>query len=239
MRTHYPLRPRDELAIVEQERSRLPEAEARVVMPEYMAEVVAELSALARKSPDINQRSGVSVRVSIANDETLRSAALRRALQLGEKTAAPRITDLAAIAPSMRGKIELESVEEGREEAVIEELTKRAVAAVFERRLKAADLQALVAAFEDGLVVTTGSTVPVTEYVKLRDAVKGLRAAVERLGGGGSPPETASAVEFVLEGLHLSRRLNRERVGGGYAYRRATGKDAEEPGPRFRRDRRG
>ena len=239
VRTHYPLRPRDELAIVEQERSRLPEAEARVVMPEYMAEVVAELSALARKSPDINQRSGVSVRVSIANDETLRSAALRRALQVGEKTAAPRITDLAALAPSMRGKIELESVEEGREEAVIEELTKRAVAAVFERRLKAADLQALVAAFEDGLVVTTGSTVPVTEYVKLRDAVKGLRAAVERLGGGGSPAETASAVEFVLEGLHLSRRLNRERVGGGYAYRRATGKDAEEPGPRFRRDRRG
>ncbi len=240
VRTHYPLRPRDELAIVEQERTRLREAEARVVMPEYMAEIVAELSALARKSPEINQRSGVSVRVSIANDETLRSAALRRALQLGERTAAPRITDLGALAASMRGKIELESVEEGREEAVIEELTKRAVAAVFERRLKAADLQPLVAAFEDGLVVTTGSTVPVAEYARLRDGVKGLRAAVERLGGdAGSPAETASAVEFALEGLHLSRRLNRERVGDGYAYRRAAGKDAEEPGPRVRRDRRG
>jgi magnesium chelatase subunit I len=170
VRTHYPLRPRDELAIVEQERSRFAEAEDRVVVPEYMAEIVAELSALARKSPEINQRSGVSVRVSIANYETLRSAALRRALQLGEKTAAPRVTDLAAIVASMRGKIELESVEEGREEAVIEELTQRAVAAVFERRLKGADLQPLVAAFEDGLVVTTGSTVPVADYVRLATA---------------------------------------------------------------------
>ncbi len=98
VRTHYPLQAAHELAIVEQERARLGDAEARVVVPDYMAEVVAELSALARKSPDINQRSGVSVRVSIANTETLRSAALRRALRLGEKLAAPRITDLPALA---------------------------------------------------------------------------------------------------------------------------------------------
>jgi len=208
-------------------------------VPEFMAEVVAEISALARKSPEINQRSGVSVRVSIANYETLRAAALRRALQLGEPTAAPRITDLGALAPSMRGKIELESVEEGREDAVIEELTKRAVATVFERRLKAAELEGLVGAFEGSLTVTTGTAVPAAEYVRLRDTLAGLRGAVERLGGAGSPAETASAVELVLEGLHLGRRLNRERVGGGFAYRRATAREADEPGPRLRRDRRG
>ncbi|MGH7320550.1 MAG: magnesium chelatase [Candidatus Rokuibacteriota bacterium] len=237
VRTHYPRSTDDELAIVRQERTRFTDSEARVVVPDYMAEVVAELSALARKSADINQRSGVSVRVSIANDETLRSAALRRALRLGEKTTAPRITDLPAILASMRGKIELESVEEGREEAVIEELTKRAVAAVFGRRLASVDLQALVAAFADGLVVTAGSMVPAPEYVRLRDTVKGLRAAVERLGGSGSPAETASAVELVLEGLHLTRRLNRERSGGVYAYRRAVGRDTEDPPLRPRRER--
>ncbi|HEV8673165.1 MAG TPA: magnesium chelatase [Methylomirabilota bacterium] len=238
IRTHYPRSAADELAIVEQERTRFGGAEQRVVMPDYMAEIVAEISALARKSGEINQRSGVSVRVSIANAETLRSAALRRALRLGEKTAAPRITDLPAIVASMRGKIELESVEEGREDAVVEELTKRAVAAVFARRLPAADLPGLVGAFEDGLSVTTGSAVPAAEYVRLRDTVKGLRAAAERLAGGGSPAETAAAVEFVLEGLHLHRRLNRERVGGGYAYRRATGREADETGGRPRRERR-
>ncbi len=237
VRTHYPPTPRDERAIVEQERTRFADAEARVVMPEYLAEIVAEISALARKSGEINQRSGVSVRVSIANDETLRSAALRRALRLGEKPAAPRITDLPAIVASMRGKIELESVDEGREEAVIEEVTKRAVAAVFGRRFPGSDLVPLVAAFDDGLVVTTGSTVPSADYARLRDSVKGLRAAVERLGATGSPAETASAIEFVLEGLHLSRRLNRDRVGGGYAYRRAAGRDPDETGPRRERRR--
>jgi magnesium chelatase subunit I len=238
VRTHYPLRARDELAIVEQERTRLPVTEDRVVVPEFIAEIVAELSALARKSPDINQRSGVSVRVSIANSETLRAAALRRALALGEPRAAPRITDLPALAASMRGKIELESVEEGREEAVIEELTKRAVASVFERRLKAADLQGVVAAFEGGLTVTAGTATPVAEYVRLRDSVAGLRGAVERLGADGSPAETAAGVELVLEGLHLSRRLNRDRVSGGFAYRRATPREADEREARLRRDAR-
>ncbi len=236
VRTHYPLRPADELAIVEQERTRFGAAEERVVVPDYMAEIVAELSALARRSPEINQRSGVSVRLTIANAETLRSAALRRALRLDEKRAAPRITDLPALAASMRGKIELESVEEGREEALVDELTKRAVAAVFERRFPAADVPALVAAFDDGLTVTTGSAVPAADYVRLCDEVKGLRAAVERLGGGTSPAETAAAVEFVLEGLHLNRRLNRDRTGGRVVYRKAP-REAGEPGL-SRRDRR-
>jgi magnesium chelatase subunit I len=237
VRTHYPLDARHELAIVEQERTRLGDAEARVIVPDYMAEVVAELSALARKSPDINQRSGVSVRVSIANAETLRSAALRRALRLGEKVAAPRITDLPALAASMRGKIELESVEEGREEAVIDELTKRAVAAVFARRVPGADLQAVVGAFDEGLTVTAGPAVPSADYVRLRDGVRGLRAAVERLGGAGSPAETAAAVEFLLEGLHLGRRLNRDRSGGRVVYRKAT-REPDEPGAGPRRERR-
>ena len=236
VRTHYPRTTGDELLIVEQERARFAGVEERVVMPGYMAEVVAELSALARKSPEINQRSGVSVRVSIANYETLRSAALRRALHLGEKTTAPRITDLPALAASMRGKIELESVDDGREEAVIEELAKRAVAGVFGRRLSGVDLQGLVAAFDKGLTVTTGSTVSAAEYVRLRDTLPGLPAAIERLGAAGSTAETASAVEFVLEGLHLHRRLNRERVGSGYAYRRAAAREADEAAPRSRRE---
>jgi magnesium chelatase subunit I len=237
VRTHYPLDARHELAIVEQERARLGDAEERVVVPDYMAEVVAELSALARKSPDINQRSGVSVRVSIANAETLRSAALRRALRLGEKVAAPRVTDLPALAASMRGKIELESVEEGREEGVIDELTKRAVAAVFARRFPGGDFQPIVSAFDEGLTVTVGPAVPSADYVRLRDGVRGLRAVIERLGGAGSAAETAAAVEFLLEGLHLSRRLNRDRSGGRVVYRKAS-READEPGLGSRRERR-
>ena len=96
----------------------------------------------------------------------------------------------------------------------------------------------MVGAFDEGLVVTTGSTVPAAEYVRLRDSVAGLSVATSRLQSDGSPAVVASAVELVLEGLHLSRRLNRDRVGGGFAYRRAS-READEPGSRPRRDRRG
>ena len=217
VRTHYPQTLADEQAIVEQERVRFAAGDDRVVVPDYMADIVAEISALARRSPEINQRSGVSVRVSIANNETLRSAALKRALRLGEKTASPRITDLPAILSSMRGKIELESVEEGREAAVIEELTKRAVLSVFNLRFEPASLNGLVGTFDEGLALTTGAGLPSADYVRIKDTVKGLRTAVDKLGAK-SPAEVASAAEFVLEGLHLNRMLNRDRVGGGYSY---------------------
>ncbi len=240
VRTHYPRSLADEQAIVEQERARFPDGDARVSVPDYMADVVAEISALARRSPDLNQRSGVSVRVSIANYETLRSAALKRALRLSEKTGSPRITDLPAISSSMRGKIELESVEEGREAAIIEELTKRAVLSVFNRKFPGPELEALVSLFDEGLGVSIGAAMPSADYVRLRDTVKGLRAGVEPLGAK-TPSEVAAAVEFVLEGLHLNRRLNRDRVDGGYSYARPPAPKPPEPGdegPRRRERRR-
>ncbi len=239
-RTHYPLRHEDEIAIVEQERQRFGDSGSRVVMPEYMAEVVAEVSALARKSPEINQRSGVSVRVSIANYETLCAAALGRCLRLHEKVASPRITDLPTITSSMRGKIELESVEEGREVVVIEDLTKRAVANVFATRFDPAELDSIVAAFDEGVGVTASATMPAADYVRAKETLKGLGAAVDRLKPG-TPPEIASAVEFVLEGLHLHRRLNRDSIDGGYAYTRPPAPRPPAPGeegPRRRERRR-
>jgi magnesium chelatase subunit I len=217
VRTHYPQTPSDEIAIVEQERKRFGGAGQRATFPTYMAEVVAEISALARRSPEVNQRSGVSVRVSISNYETLAAAALGRSLRLKEDSAAPRVTDLPALAASMRGKIELESVEDGREAAVVEELTKRAVASVFGRRFDGADFDAIALAFEEGVAITAGATVPSADYVRARDTLKGLRSAVAVLAPQ-TPAETASAVEFVLEGLHLHRRLNRTRIGGGFSY---------------------
>jgi magnesium chelatase subunit I len=236
VRTHYPRTLADEQAIVEQERARFPDGDGRVAVPDYMADIVAEISTLARRSPEINQRSGVSVRVSIANYETLRSAALKRSLRLGEKMGSPRITDLPAIAPSMRGKIELESVEEGREATLIEDLVKRAVREVFNRCFDGVQLDGLVSLFDEGVSVTTGVGMPSSEYVRVKDTVKGLRSAVDKLGAK-SPAEVASAVEFVLEGLHLNRKLNRDKLDGGYTYVReppSLQMQSSEDGPRRR-----
>src|SRR5262249_60064804 len=82
----------------------------RMTTPEYMKQVVAELTHLARKATEISQRSGVSVRVSICNYENLASSALKRAIRLGEIDAAPRVSDLGALVASTAGKIELETL---------------------------------------------------------------------------------------------------------------------------------
>jgi len=229
VRTHYPRTLDDELAIVRQEKQRFEprDGEPAVAVPAFIDELLAELTHLARRSPEISQRSGVSVRVTVANAEVLEAAALRRAVRLGESVAAPRVSDLGAVIASTVGKIELESVgDEAPEERVVERLITKALYATFGRRVDIDDLDDVVVAFEDGLVVETGETVPSREYVGWMREIPGMHEAVRRLGafdvtdGAEEPAVVASAVEFLLEGLHLSRRINKDRAGGATVYRR-------------------
>ena len=219
IRTHYPRTIEHEMDIMEQERSRFGELGDALVVPQYMKEIIAEITALARRSPDINQRSGVSVRVSIANLETVMSNALRRGLRLGEKQSVPRMSDLPAIIASTMGKIEMESVEDGREDRILEELTKKAVLNVFGRYFNVRDFDPLVQKFEDGLVVETGSELPSRRYTRRLKEMEGLAELLAPLDVGKAPESVAAAMEFVLEGLHLNRRLNRDRIEDRYRYR--------------------
>ena len=225
IRTHYPRTLDDETAIVRQEKQRFPATEGTptVTVPAFIEELVAELSHLARRSPEISQRSGVSVRVSVANTEVLEAAALKRAVRLGEPTAAPRVSDLGAVVASTAGKLELETAgDDVPEERIVERLITKAVFATFGRRVEVDDLEELVNAFEEGLVVETGDRTPSREYVRLMLETPGLSAAVARLGlaDDADPAVVASAVEFLLEGLHLGRRINKDRAGAGVVYRR-------------------
>jgi len=219
IRTHYPLDVETELAVVAQE-SRSPHAEGlRVQVPEYMDEILGTLSHLARQSPQINQRSGVSVRLTISNHETLVANATRRALRLSETDVVPRICDLEALVSSTAGKVEIESVDETRDGAVVERLVKAAVLSVFKDLCPVEQLRELIAAFDEGTVVHVGDDVPATAYVDVASRMPALRAAVERLGVGESPAAVASGVELILEGLHLSKRLNKDAVGTKATYR--------------------
>ena len=218
--THYPRNPQDEIAIMEQERNRFPDEE-RLVIPDYMKRILAEITAQARLSSEINQRSGVSVRVSISNFETALSNAVRRSIINREEWACPRVSDLPYIVASFAGKIELETFEEGRESRVTDELTRRAVLRVFGSSFNLEDLEDVIMAFDLGQSAQTGSDRPAAEYPALLDSIEGLSAAVTPLTGGDQRPEViAAAVEFVLEGLHLSRRLNCDRSGDVYRYSR-------------------
>ena len=183
-----------------------------------MKEVIAEITALARRSPEINQRSGVSLRVSIANYETIIGNAFKRSLRQQE-SASPRISDLPAIMASTTGKIELESVEDGREMRVVGDLVKKAVLNVFGRYFNPREFDELITNFEGGLIVQTGSGIPSSEYVEKLRLMGNLTKMIRRIEKSRKPAPMASAIEFALEGLHLSRSLNKDQVDGKYVYR--------------------
>ncbi len=220
IRTHYPLDVATEVTIALQEAKDLEVPGVEVRVPGYMTEIVAEFSQLARRSPHINQRSGVSVRLTVANLETLEANAMRRSLQHGESIVVPRVSDLDALAASTIGKVEIETIEEGREGLVVEQLLKAAVLSIFREYVAVENLREVVDAFEGDRLVNAGEDVSSADYVALLGDLPALAPHIAALTGGDSTPEVvASAVEFVLEGLHLSKRLNKDAVGARAQYR--------------------
>jgi magnesium chelatase subunit I len=219
IRTHYPKAIATEIDIMDAERSRLLDGDGyRVHVPQFMKEIIAETTRLAREHADINQRSGVSVRMSIANYESLISNALRRALLLREDEVVPRISDLPAILPSSSGKIELETVEEGKEGQLVEELIKQAVKAVFNRTFRAEDLTGFVQNFSPGRSFEVSDTMPTAVYTQKVREFSGIAQAIQRLDSDKSLATAASALEFILEGLHLNKKLNKKVLEGEISY---------------------
>ena len=222
IRTHYPLDIDTEISVIEQEASVVRPDGMRVDVPAFMAQIVATLSHLARQSPHVNQRSGVSVRLSVTNYETMVASAVRRALRLGESEAVPRITDLEALASSTAGKVEVETIDEGRDGHVIERLVQQAVVAVFKSTVPGDRLRGASADFDSGEVLHAGDDVPASRLVEGMGHFPGLREVVTSLpglSGNESPAALASGAEFVLEGLHLSKRLNKDASGSRATYR--------------------
>ncbi|MFT7140775.1 MAG: magnesium chelatase subunit I [Candidatus Azotimanducaceae bacterium] len=219
IRTHYPQTVLEEIAVMEQEQTQLDIGEFHQNVPAFMQHIIAEITQLARQSPDISQRSGVSVRATIANYEAMLANALRRAITTGEQEVVPRISDLPFIMPSLQGKIEFEAMEEGHEDKIINRLFEDAVRAVFARFADVQQLENMSDEFADGMNVTTGESVPSEDYAAILNKVSGLKDLVTKLTRTESPAEQASAIEFVLEGLHLNQLLNKEQVNGRNTYR--------------------
>lgn len=227
IRTHYPLETSTEVAIMRQEARQLSIGNVKVLMPEYMEDVVATISHLARRSSNVNQRSGVSVRLSVSNYEVIGANAVRRALRLGETEVTPRICDLDSIGASSSGKIEIESLDDRGSDSVLDQIVNSACLQVFRSRVDQTLLPEVVAAFEQGVIAHTGEEVAAAELARLVETVPALRASVSQLTGGvETPSAVAGAVEFILEGLHLSKRLNKDALGLNATYR---GKTIQNP----------
>jgi magnesium chelatase subunit I len=210
IRTHYPETIELEIEIMDQERAVFATDGIEVTVPAFMKEIIAELTHLARRSHDVSQRSGVSVRMSVANYENVVSNAIRRAIRLGERQTAPRISDLAGVVASTTGKIEIEGLGEIREDQIVDKLVQGAVSTVFNRYFSVRDFDRLVLAFDNGLTVDASEMMPAHDYVHQLSHLDGVSEAISQLDVGGNPAAVASAVELILEGLHLNRRLNKD-----------------------------
>jgi magnesium chelatase subunit I len=227
IRTHYPLSLDDELAVVRQEadlewagaanHGESPDA----VLPPHLVEVIARFTRLVRSSPAVDAHSGVSARFAIAAAEAAVAAAVRRAAISGEEQPAARICDLPAVVSTLRGKVEFEVSEEGREAEVLEHLLRRATADTFRAHLGSADLSGLIARFADDASVESSDLVPAAELLRRIGEVPGLAKIMERLDGDGGESFTAAAaaLEFALEGLYLMRRLSKDSIDGATVYR--------------------
>jgi magnesium chelatase subunit I len=222
IRTHYPLTLEDELAVMEQEaRLSWRGLDPSTVLPEHLNEVIARFTRLVRSSTAIDSRSGVSARFAIAAAESVAASAVRRAALTGEEPPVARICDLPVVVETLRGKVEFEVSEEGREQEVLAHLLRRATAETFRSTLGGTDLSGLLAKFEGGGTITSGELVPGGELLRQTGEIPGLARIMSALSmdGGESPGQAAAALEFALEGLYLMRRLSKDATGDSAVYR--------------------
>ena len=205
IRTHYPLELELELELIRQE------AHLVATVPDHVLEVLGRFARGVRESPAVDSRSGVSARFGIAAAETVGAAALRRSGLLSESDPVARIGDAVSVTSTLRGKVEFESGEEGREVEVLSHLLRVAVAETFRNRLAGLDLSSFVNLVADGAIIETGDLVAADEVLRQVGTVPGLAKVLDRLGLGDAPSrgEAAAGVEFVLEGLHLTRRMSK------------------------------
>ncbi len=219
IRTHYPKTLQDELAIMEQEAAPVEHRSRKVEVPRFMKDILAHLTFEARKSNEINQTSGVSVRVTINNFESLISNAEKRALRCKETEIVPRVSDLHALLASTSGKIEMEYVgEDKKEDELVEKLINRSILKVFDQHFTLNSLQKIVEYFNSGWGVEVSDQMASQDYLEDIKEIPGLKEAIRSLKIQESPSLMASATEFVLEGLHLHQKLNKEIQGGRVTY---------------------
>jgi magnesium chelatase subunit I len=224
IRTHYPLSLSDELTLIRQEAGVSTGAE----LPDHLVEVIARFTRAVRDSPAVDARSGVSARFAIAAAESAAASAVRRSALTGAGSSGSRpeppvarVCDLPAVVSTLRGKVEFEVSEEGREEEVLGAMLRRAIAETFRSRLGSVDLSGLLAKFDEGGTVESGELTAAVDLLQRIGDVPGLAKIMSRLGmdGGESFGQAAAALEFTLEGLYLMRRLSKDSADGTSVYR--------------------
>ena len=200
-----------------------------VNIPHYFREIVEQTAFEARKSEYIDQKSGVSARLTRAALEDLISAAERRALLSGEEETTLRLSDLFYIEPAVTGKVEL--VYEGEQEGaqnVARVLIGRAVSTIFKKyfpdpseksdeggRKAYADV---IRWFNRGGVLEIAPDMSFSDYKKALDQVEGLAELVKKHTKPDGKAQLTSSMEFVVEALHQQSLIGKDVMDDGARY---------------------
>jgi magnesium chelatase subunit I len=220
IRTHYP-RDRDlGIEIMEQEAAVELDGDYPVAVPFFMKEIVEQISIQARKSKYVDQDSGVSARLSIANYRTMVAAARQRAIILGETPAVPRISDLAHIYSSSLGKLELDMMgsHQMSESRVVDSIMAEAIQHVFDEYVDKHSLAEISEIFAKGVKIEVGDMLPSSVYAERLKHVPPVWDRAFDVNASGDPAMRASCVEFVLAGLYAMDRISRAQHHGRISY---------------------
>ena len=197
-----------------------PRSSPLVVVPYFMKELVEEVSRAARKSKYIDQQSGVSARLSIANYRTMVASARQRAAVLGEQPAVPRISDLGHIYASSLGKLELDMMgsHQMTERQVLDAVLAEALATVFNEYVDKHGLAEIAEIFSKGVKIEVGDMLPSSHYAALIKRVPPVWDKAFEVNASQDEAVRASCVEFVLAGLYTTDRISRSQQRGRIVY---------------------
>ncbi|HJQ81058.1 MAG TPA: magnesium chelatase [Lacipirellulaceae bacterium] len=230
--THYPLERDMGIQIVEQEVDETFGAtttasgsaggndELPVTVPYFMKELVEEISRAARRSKYVDQQSGVSARLSIANFRTMVASARQRAALLGERPAVPRISDLGHLYASSLGKLELDMMgsHQMNERQVLDAVLAEAIATVFSEYVDKHGLAEIAEIFSRGVKIEVGDMLPSSHYAALVKRVPPVWDKAFEVNASDNEAVRASCVEFVLAGLYATDRISRSQHRGRIVY---------------------
>nr|WP_068887911.1 sigma 54-interacting transcriptional regulator [Pedobacter panaciterrae] len=227
--THYPKTIDISRKITFQEAKISEEQKASIEVDGLVKDLIEQVAFEARKSEFIDQKSGVSARLTITAYENLISTAERRMLINGEKSTFVRLSDLVGIIPAVTGKIEL--VYEGELEGpakVANTLIGKAIKSLFARffpdperakKSKTANpYNDITEWFTEGNTLDIADSLTQANYVKQLKEVNGLHDLVKKFHPKLSENQTLLLMEFVLHGLAEYSQLNKKYLEGGFGF---------------------
>ena len=218
--THYPRDRQLGIAVAEQEAAVDLGGDWPVLIPPFMKELIEQITITARSSRFLDQQSGVSARLSIANYQTMVASARQRAVRLGEKPAVPRVSDLAHLVTSSLGKLELDLMgsHQMTEQQVLEGIMADAIATVFTEYVEQHGIDEIAEAFQDGIKIEVGDAVPSRAYEAIVSEIPAVWDKAFEVNPSSDPAVRAACIEFVLAGLHATERISRLELHGRTLY---------------------